>query len=123
MTESSAALGGASYQVSGGFIASYPPPGEVVNVRFTDSTTLVWGAERSVGSYSLYQGSVSSPFDPNYGSCQTTGIATETTTVTATPSAGDAVFLLVTAENRLGEEGTKGPDSAGATRDNTNPCP
>ena len=29
----------------------YPPPGEVRNGRFATKTTLVWDAEKSVGSY------------------------------------------------------------------------
>ena len=48
------------------------------------------------------------------GTCQVAGISTETTTVSATPPRGDALFILLTAENRLAEEGTKGPDSAGS---------
>ena len=106
-----------------GFLAAYPPPGEVLNVSFTDSTSLIWGAERSVGAYNLYQGSVMNPFDPNYGICQQSGITTESATIAATPAPGDAIFVLVTAENRLLEEGTKGPDSAGSQRNNINACP
>ena len=40
------------------------------------------------------------------------------------PGSGDAGFLyLVTAENALDEEGSKGSDSAGVPRGNPVPCP
>jgi hypothetical protein len=113
----------ASFGIDAGFVSTYPPPREVGGVLFTDATTLVWDAERSVGAYNLYQGSVTAPFDPGYGTCQIEGIQSLTTTVPAMPSPGDALFILMTAENRLREEGTKGPDSAGSERDNPSPCP
>ena len=37
--------------------------------------------------------------------------------------AGNGYFYLVTARNRLWEEGTKGSSSAGAQRANPAPCP
>ena len=113
----------ASFSLTAGFTGSYPPSAEVANVRFTNATTLVWDAERSVGVYNLYQGSVTNPFDPNYGLCQAAGIPVETVSVSSVPPRGRALFILVTAENRLAEEGPKGSDSAGSPRDNSNPCP
>jgi hypothetical protein len=112
-----------SFSMGGGFVRAYPPPGEVTNVRFLDPTTLVWDGERSVGVYNLYQGAVLVPFDPAYGGCQTPGITTEAVIVSATPQPGQALFILLTAKNRLGEEGAKGSSSEGGTRDNSNPCP
>lgn len=117
-------LSSASFAMEIGFSGSFPPPGEVSNLRFIDATTVMWDAERSVGSYNLYLGTVLNPFDPFYGTCQTSGIMTETTTVSAVPmSPGDALFILVTAQNRINEEGTKGTNDTGSERDNSNPCP
>ena len=113
----------ASFLMTPGFIGTYPPPWEVVNVRFTDATTLAWDGERSAGVYNLYLGSVSAPFDPLYGLCHAAGIPVPTVVVSAAPAAGEALFILVTVENRLDEEGTKGTDSAGSARDNSNACP
>jgi hypothetical protein len=36
--------------VSGGFIAAYPAPGEVLGLLFVDATTLEWSPEHSAGS-------------------------------------------------------------------------
>ena len=109
--------------MAGGFFDVYPPPLEVPNVRFSDATTLLWDRERSVGVYNLYQGTVGNPFDPSYGTCQLAGIPGETTTLAATPDVGEALFVLLTAENQLGEEGTKGKDSSDSERPNPLPCP
>jgi hypothetical protein len=116
-------LVGISPPLGGGFVVSYPPPGEVQNVQFSDATTLAWDAENSIGHYNLYQGTISLPFDPAYGTCQLSPITVETTSVTADPPSGDALFFLLTAANRLWEEGIKGRTSAGATRPNPAPCP
>ena len=85
-------------------------------LRFTDATTLVWDPELSAGSYQLYEGLLTNPFDDTYGTCSQSGITGETTTVTADPAAGQGLFLLVTAENLLGEEGTKGTNSEDSER-------
>ncbi len=116
-------LTSAGFSMTPGFAGLNPPPGEIANLRFDDETSLVWDLERSVGAYNLYQGSITDPFDPGYGTCAAAGIATESATITATPPAGEALFILVTAENRLNEEGTKGSNSDGLERDNSNACP
>ncbi len=118
-------LSSASFQLDGGFVTGYPPPGEVLGLRFTDATTLVWDPERSRGDYALYQGLVAVPFDADYGLCEQPPplLATETATVTALTGTGDALFFLVTARNRLAEEGPKGFDYVGVERGNPVPCP
>ena len=114
-----------SFQMEGGFGSAYPPPGEAENLRFTDTTTLVWDPERSRGSYALYQGLVAAPFDAGYGTCEQPPpvLATETATVTDLPEAGDALFYLVTARYTLAEEGPKGFDHMDVERGNPVPCP
>jgi len=115
-------LSSSSYRMDGGFGSAYPPPGEVLELEFTDAQTLVWGRERSVGVYNLYRGLVDGLDGSVYGSCEEPNIATNTATDSDPVPSGDGYFYLVTAENRLGEEGTKGVDSSDSVRDG-NVCP
>ncbi len=116
-------LAGASFTMQGGFAASLLPPGEVMNLRFTGPADLAWDVEPSVGDYALYRGVITDPFDPEYGTCVSSGLATESTSDNTTPGFGAALFYLVTARNRLREEGTKGADSDLVERANPAPCP
>ena len=118
-------LTSAGLSLDGGLVESFSPPGEVANLRFTDATTLRWDADPSTGDYGVYQGSVSKPFDAGFGSCAQPPppINAPTATVASVPTAGHALFYLVTARNRLAEEGTKGFRSSGAQRPNPAPCP
>jgi hypothetical protein len=117
------ALMGPSYSMDGGFAASFPPAGEVRNLGFDDAVTLIWDPEGSVGDYNLYRGGLGHPFDANYGACLQPGLTGETAIDSDTPVTGAAFFYLVTARNRLAEEGTKGFDSAGVEHANPVPCP
>ncbi len=115
-------LASATYHSDGGFVPDYPPPGEVLTVRFSSKTVLQWSPERSVGTYDVYRDPVGS-LPVSFGSCFQGGLTAETATDASTPPAGVAWFYLVTAENRLLEEGTKGYRSSGAERPNSAPCP
>ena len=116
-------LTGASFQSDPGFVAAYPPPREVLNLIFqSDKQTLAWDPERSVGRYNLYRGDLSS-LPGTYGSCLQAGISGESAADVTEPVPGQGFFYLVTAENRITEEGTKGFDSTPAERDNSSPCP
>ena len=49
-------LSSAGYSMDVGFVTTYPPPGEVLGLRFpADDSTLAWDAEPSVGNYDLYR--------------------------------------------------------------------
>ena len=122
-TVTATTLSGAHYASDGGLVASFPPPGEVMNLRFTDGATLVWNPDGSVGDYNLYRGQVTAPFDPGYGSCLVPGITDATAADGTTPEIGNILFYLATARNRLGEEGTKGSGSGEEARGNPAPCP
>jgi len=117
-------MSGPTYAMEGGFVASFQPPTEVAELLFTDATTLVWAPEGSVGDYALYSGMVAVPFDSEYGTCSQPPpqITATTATVTSIPPPGGALFFLVSARNRLGEEGIKGLNSNGVIRANTAPC-
>ena len=102
-------LSSTSFQLDGGFPSAYPPPGEVLGLRFTDSTTLEWNPEGSIGSYNLYRDLLSSLLGLGYGMCLETLLLIETTTDTDIPTmSGTGFFYVATAENKLAEEGTKG---------------
>ena len=112
-----------SYRMDGGFVNTYPPPGEVAGLGFSNKTTLTWRPEKSIGVYNLYRDLLSALGGGGYGDCQQYDLTGETATESGTPPAGNGWFYLVTAENRLREEGTKGNNSAGALRPNPSPCP
>jgi hypothetical protein len=114
-------LASSSYGMSSGFSLNFPPPGEVLNLRFTSKTQFGWNLEPSVGKYNTYRGALGS--FSGYGSCLHGGLTSTTDTDAQTPSAGSGYFYLVTAENRLNEEGIKGRTSGGAVEPNPAPCP
>jgi hypothetical protein len=112
----------ASFRVDGGFARTYRPPSEVKGLSFASKTTLTWTADLSAGAYEIYRNLVST-LPGSYGSCIQAGIAGLSASDPAPPPGGAAYFYLVTARNRLSEEGTKGYRSSGAERPNPAPCP
>ena len=101
-----AALAGASYAMDGGFVGAYPPPGEVRNVRFTTKTALAWDPEKAGGGYDLYRNTA----------CLQGNVSATSASDATLPATSQAFWYLVTAENRLGEEGTRGFQSNGTER-------
>ena len=83
--------------------------------KFPGKTTLTWNPETSVGSYNVYRGDCAT-LSSSYGSKVQSGISGATTTDGEEPVAGQCFFYLITASNRLDEEGTKGTDSFGNPR-------
>jgi hypothetical protein len=116
-------LAGSSFHLEGGFVFVYPPPGEVLGLDLDDSTTLTWLPEASLGLYNVYRGSTEALPSGTNGACYRAGLTVETAGETAVPEPGRIFFYLVTAVNRLGEEGTKGLASDGSVRPNPDPCP
>jgi hypothetical protein len=117
-------LSSGSFRMDGGFVAAYPPPTEVLALRFDPpgKSSLSWNPERSAGSYNLYRAGVST-LPGTFGACFQSGIAGASATDAAVPAAGAGTFYLVTVRNRLAEEGTKGYRSNGVERTNAAPCP
>ena len=95
---------------------------EVTNLRFVDGDTLEWDPEKSVGSYNLYRDLISNITGLDFGGCEQQELTSPTTDDTDAVPADDAYFYLVTAENRLAEEGTKGFRSDTTEREGT-VCP
>ena len=117
------ALGSASFQMDGGLVTQFPPPGEIRAMRFADKQTLEWDVERSVGAYNLYR-DLLSVLGAEFGTCQQPGLGEATATVADPVPTNDGYFYLATAVNRLDEEGTKGyRGDDGSERPNTDPCP
>lgn len=114
--------GSASFHLEAGFVADYPPPGEVRNLLWTGSGALVWDPEKSTGRYEIYRDAIST-LPGGFGICFQAGLAGESGSDAAAPPVGSGWFYLVTARNLLGEEGTKGYRSSGAERTNPSPCP
>ena len=77
-------------------------------------TTLTWDPEASVGSYNVYRGTLSE-LPTTYGTNIEPGWTGETYPDTD-PYGGESWFYLITASNRIAEEGTKGTDSSGTER-------
>ena len=110
------ALSSASFNMAGGIVGSNPPPGEVTGLRFDDKQAFHWDPEPSVGSYNLYRDQLSVIGALGYGSCLVQGLTQPSgSDGDPLPSSG-GFFYLVTAENRLAEEGTKGFSAEGAER-------
>ncbi len=115
-------LSSAGFRMDPGFVDSYLPPGEVRNLRWSSKTALVWNPEKSVGTYDVYRDALGT-LPGNYGACLQSALLNETATDATVPTSGTARFYLVTARNRLAEEGTKGFRSSGSERPNPAPCP
>jgi hypothetical protein len=114
---------GASFHVDSGFDAAYAPPGEVHGVGFlADDATLTWQPEPASTAYDVYSSSLGT-LPGNFGGCAVSRVAGTSWIDPAIPAAGDGRFYLVTGENRVWEEGTKGSSSSGVERDNSSPCP
>ncbi len=116
------ALTSPAFRAEGGFVGRYRPAGEVPDVRFADRTTLTWNHDPSAGAYNLYRDALAS-LPGNYGGCYRSALAGPPFVEAAAPAGGTGWFYLVTVENRLGEEGTKGRRSDGTERTNPAPCP
>ena len=115
------ALTSASYRADGSFVVRYRPAGEVHGLRFTGVTGLAWDDEPSTGTYNVYRNTLAS-LPGDMGGCHQSALAGPSFVETETPPSGTGWFYLVTAENLLRQEGTKGRSSDGTERPNAIPC-
>ncbi|HET8947434.1 MAG TPA: hypothetical protein VFQ07_10660 [Candidatus Polarisedimenticolia bacterium] len=119
-------LASASFHVEEGFVGRYAPPGEVAGLLLTDTpahvTTLQWNPEPRADRYEVYRDLLSSQ-PGTYGVCFAGDLAVPVSTDASLPAPGTGYFYLVTARNRLREEGSKGFTSTGQVRGNPLPCP
>lgn len=121
---SAAGLGSPSFNMDGGPVPAYPPPGEVTGLRFpVGKQGLWWDAEKSAGTYNLYRALLTNLAGGGFGKCEQQDITGETTLVAEVPPVNDGYFYLVTVRNRLAEEGTKGFMGDMTTERTGNVCP
>lgn len=116
------AAASASFGLSGGPTGLYAPPVEVQAVGFASSGTMSWAPMPSAMLYNLYRG-VTGTLPGTFGSCLASNVATTGFNDPASPGTRSGYFYLVTGENRLGEQGTKGYQSNGAQRTSSPACP
>lgn len=108
------------FGVDSGFLAGYAPPEEVRNLRLR-AETIEWDPAGSAESYDLYRGGLA-VLGAAYGTCLATGIVSPSAVDPEQPPAGEAYFYLVTARNRLGEQGPAGV-AGGTTERMPDGCP
>ena len=114
--------GSVGFQLQGSFVVTYRPPGEVQGLDFLNAGTLIWLPEPSVGEYEVYRSEISQLALGDTGMCLAAQVPETLIYEPFIPDPGQAWFYLVTASNRLDEEGTKGYRSNGAERPNPGPC-
>ena len=107
-------LAGASYSVDSGFTPAYRPPGIIENLRFVSVDTMEWTPYPGASGYNLYRNKLI--YLDQYGPCFQHGLTSPTATDPEPPTKNVGWYYLVTAENRLDEEGGKGSDSSGDPR-------
>ena len=107
-------LSSASFGTDAGTASCYRPPAEVQVLWFSSPYTMHWTPEVSVGSYNLYRDHLDQAAAG--GLCHQPSIPTESTATPDTPSPGGGFFYLVTAENRIQEEGSRGNTGGGVER-------
>ena len=104
-------LSSTSFMLDAGWLGAYPPALEVTNLVFTSVTDFEWNPFPGIGTYNVYRGVIGG-FDPSYGACSQTGL-TANSASDGDPITSPGFFYLVTTENRLAEEGTKGSNDLG----------
>ena len=100
-----------SFMLDAGLVGSYPPPVEITGLVFTSVNNFEWDPFPGIGTYNVYRGLIGG-FDPSYGACSQTGVITNSAS-DGPPITSPGLFYLVTTENKLAEEGTKGRNDLG----------
>ncbi|HZM69589.1 MAG TPA: hypothetical protein VFB95_04385 [Candidatus Cryosericum sp.] len=117
------AQSGGAYRLDHGFLPAHRPPGEVSGLEFlVDQRTLAWSPESASSAYNVYSGPLTGLPGP-YGGCAAKRVAGTSWADPSTPPPASGAFYIVTGENSLWEEGTKGFASNGVERINPSSCP
>jgi len=109
-------LSSSSFRMDAGFTNTYLPADEVTGLLFLDKQQLQWNPEPSVGVYNLYRDRISNLAGLGYGSCAQQDLTSAGATDSDPVPTADGYFYIVTAESRLGEEGSKGFQNGGVER-------
>ena len=115
-------MSSASYGMHAGFVTANAPPGNASGLIWLNKTDMEWNAGNAAVAYNVYRDNLNTLPGLGYGLCFASEISGLGAQDLGIPTVGNAYFYLVAAENRLGEESSKGSDSAGATRGG-NACP
>ena len=110
-TISAHGLSSTSFMLDAGLVGAYPPPLEVTNLIFTTVSDFEWDPFPGIGTYNVYRGAIGG-FDPSYGACAQPGVTTNSAS-DGSPIISPGFFYLVTTENKLADEGTKGSNDLG----------
>ena len=111
-----------SFGLSVGITGAYAPPSEVQDVSFKGPTQFAWPGMPTAVRFNVYRGGTSQ-LPGTFGSCLAANLTSGGYTDTVTPAARAGFYYLVTGENRLFEEGTKGYQSNGTPRTASPACP
>jgi len=103
-------LSSVAFRMGGGFVLSFPRPGEINNLAFSDSVTLTWNADPFAAHYHLYR---TPEMGPGMGvspsaDCLQPDVPSASTTDAGAPSLGRAYFYGATAVNCIRLEGPHG---------------
>jgi hypothetical protein len=120
------AASSASFGLSGGIVGAYAPPSEVQTMAFGpgagSATAVLWTPIPTAVRYDVYRGPTGQ-LPGTFGSCLASNLVGTAYNDPAAPGSRTGFFYLVTGENRLGEEGTKGAQSNGTVRTAAPACP
>jgi hypothetical protein len=109
-------LSSSSFRMDAGFTNTYLLAGEVNGLLFLDKHQLQWDSEPSIGVYNLYRDLISNLSGLGYGTCVQQYLTSTGASDSDPVPDDDGYFYIVTAENRLGEEGSKGFQNGGIER-------
>ncbi len=108
-------ISSSNYQIDSGFINSYPPLGEVLNLMFIIKTKFGWDPEKSVGTYNFFRSFITDLLS-SYGSCIAYNLTGTTYPDFSTPPAGQCYYYLVTEKNLFCRRRDKGKKVKWATK-------
>lgn len=115
-------MSGATIRLVPGPVWVFPPPLEVSGLVWTAADRLIWEPAGSADSYNVYRDGLAAVASSG-GACQQADVPSTSYDALADPARGAGFFYLVTANNRLHEEGGRGVRSDGTARPATPTCP
>ena len=104
------------------FFQGYLPPGEVQGLRWLSGSHLAWDADPASVTYNVYRDGLAG-LPGTHGECLADEVGGTAYAEATNPAPGAGFFYLVTAENRLNEESSRGVQSDGNPRSELNACP
>ncbi|ANM29389.1 hypothetical protein ABI59_07005 [Acidobacteria bacterium Mor1] len=94
----------------------------MLNVQFSDSSTLSWDATVTAQDYNVYRGLLRDLQVGNPPRCHVDEVVGTSVVSSAAPEVGEVYVYLLSAENATDEEGTLGTDSDAVERESLGKC-